>query len=63
MATKYWRVRLILEECDPATSDGKLIFANEIDSYRIMASFSNKHKGVGRFQAIKRLIQRAYPTP
>lgn len=60
---KYWRVRVILEECEHATSDGRLIFANEIESYRIRASFSNKHKGIGRFQAIKRLISKAYPTP
>ena len=59
MTQKYYRIRVVVEECYPI-SDSKLMFASEYTHYRVKASFTNKHKAMGRFTAIRRMITREY---
>ena len=59
MARKYYRIRLVVEECKPMGDDGT-IKAVEYTHYRIVSSFTNVHKAMGRFNAIQRLIEKEY---
>lgn len=61
MSERFWRIRLVVEQCDPAGDSlegNALMWAKEIGAYRHKFTFFTKRKAFARFRTISRMISK-----